>query len=127
MNEEQIIIMIVSAILNGTMLALGMVLGTRLTARTMRKEVDDVIEKSPTLKVLTTFLKNANKMFEEDKVNELIGKVTKFFDDAGELVSSPDAKNFFKNATVALKDFSSEPEVKLKLPEKTKKKVKKSG
>lgn len=105
MNSEQIIIMILGAILNGVMLAIGMVIGTRLTTKSMMKE----LEKSELGKLVKKFLTSQT----------LTENATKFFEEATILVSSPEAKNFFKNVTELMKDLSDEePEVKLKLPSK---------
>jgi len=108
-NSEQLIMMVVSAVLNGVMLAVGMMIGTRLTAKSMRKEVEDMMEKSETVQMLKKFLTDQT----------LISKATKFFEEATTLVSSPEAKNFFKNMTQLMRELSSDTSVKFELPKRT--------
>lgn len=115
-----IIEIIITAMLNGTFLAIGMIIGTRMTGDVFEKKIMKIMKKSPTVKSLAKFVKKADKMFEEGKAEALIEKVTKFFDDASELVSSPEAKNFFKNVTAVMKDLSGE-ELDIKLPKKPEK------
>lgn len=96
MNTDELIVLIIGAILNGTMLALGMIIGTRLTAKNMRKELEDAMEKSELVQTLKKLLTNQT----------LTDKATKFFDEATVLVSSPEAKNFFKNVTTLIATLS---------------------
>lgn len=110
MNADQLIILIISAILNGAMLAVGMIIGTKWTARSLRKEAEQMLEESETAQAIKKLITDQT----------LIEKATKFFEEATTLVSSPDAKNFFKNAAELLKEFSGAPEVKVNLPEKKK-------
>ena len=100
-----------------------MIVGTRLTGDVFEKKLMKIMNKSPTAKSIKKFVKKADKLLEEGKTEELIEKVTKFFDSASELVSSPEAKNFFKNVTELMKDLGGEPKVKLRLPKKEVKKL----
>jgi len=113
---------LLSALLSGISLAVGMIIGTRLTGDIFEKKFNKIIENSPTAKSLKKLLKKTDKLLEDNKLDELIVKVTKFFEDAGELVSSDEAKNFFKNVTELMKDLGGESEVKLKLPKRKQKK-----
>jgi len=113
---------LLSALLSGISLAVGMIIGTRLTGDIFEKKFNKIIEDSPTAKSLKKLLKKTDKLLEDNKLDELIVKVTKFFEDAGELVSSDEAKNFFKNVTELMKDLGGESEVKLKLPKRKQKK-----
>ena len=109
---------LIAAILNGVSLAIGMLIGTRLTGDVFEKKITKIMDKSPTAKSLKKLVERTDKLLEEGKAEELIDKVTKFFDNASELVSSPEAKQFFANVTVLMKDLSSESKVELKLPKK---------
>lgn len=108
MNEDQIILLIITAILNGAMLALGMWIGTRQSAKSIIKEFDVYLKKSELFKLLTKTLTDQT----------LLDKATKFFDEATTLVSSEEAKNFFKNVTELMKELSGETPAKLELPKK---------
>ena len=109
MNEDQIVILVLGALLNGATLAIGMWIGTRQSAKAIVKEVEKVLEKNELIKTLKKTLTDQT----------LLVKATKFFEEATTLVSSVEAKNFFKNATEALKEFSSsESDIKVNLPKK---------
>ena len=115
---DQLTLTLIAAILNGVSLAIGMMLGTRMTGNIFEKKFKQIVDKSPTAKRLMKFLEKTDELFGDDK---LIEQVTRFFKDAGDLVSSDEAKNFFKNVTKLMTDLSEESEVKLKLPERKKK------
>ena len=63
-------------------------------------------DKSETVKMGKKLIKKIDKLSEEGKIDELIEKVTKLIDNTSELVSSPEAKNFFKNVTEMMKGLS---------------------
>ena len=106
---DEVFQLILGALLNGLMLAIGMFIGTRQSAKAIVKEFERMLERSE----MVTTLK---KTFTDQT---LITKATKFFEEATTLVSSEEAKNFFKNATAALKEFSSsESDIKVNLPKK---------
>jgi len=113
-NEDQIITLVLGAILNGIMLALGMWIGTRQSAKAIVKEIEAMLERSTVMKSVKGMVTKRNAK-----------KITKFLDEATKLVSSPEAKNFFKNVTELMKQLEEEPDVKVKLPEKEG--VKKNG
>lgn len=96
MNTDQIIILLISAALNGACIAVGMVIGTRQSAKAMRREMEIMIAQSETFQAIKTFITNQT----------LVEKATKFFEEATLQISSPEAKNFFKNAAELLKRFS---------------------
>lgn len=107
MNTDQLVITVIGAILNGISLLVGLYIGTRKSAKEVRKEIEDMIKTSETAQAI-------GKIVTDQK---LIDEATKFFKEARELVSSPEAKNFFKNVTEVLKELSGEPKVKIKMPE----------
>ena len=112
---DELLLTLIAAVLNGVSLAVGMVLGTRLTGRTLRKEIKNFSDESPTAQMLIKFLKQADKLFGDD---QLVEQVTKFFKEASDLVSSPEAKNFFKNITDLVKDLGGDEKDAIQLPEK---------
>ncbi len=93
-------------LLNAITLIVGLYLGSRVTSKNIIKEVDEWMERSE-------FFQELKKMAKEQ---ELIPKATEFFEEATKLVTSPEAKNFFGNATKVLKEFSSSPDIKFELP-----------
>ena len=95
-----------------------MIIGTRMTGNVFKKMLEEIIEKSPTAKSLKKFITKIDKLQEEGKIDKLLLKVQQFFDEATELVSSPEAKNFFKNVTALMKELGEESDVKLNLPKK---------
>lgn len=118
---------LIAAALNGVCIAIGMMIGTRLTGDVVEKKLKKILDESPTAKSLKKFVGTADKMLVEGRVNSLITTVTKFFEEATMLVSSPEAKNFFKNVTELMKEFSTSGEdkrVEFKMPKR--RRVKKS-
>ena len=106
---DEVYQLILGALLNGVMLAVGMWIGTKQSAKAIVKEAEKVLEKNELIKTLKKTLTDQT----------LLEKATKFFEEATTLVSSEEAKNFFKNATEALKEFSSsESDIKVNLPKK---------
>ena len=101
--------------INGASLMIGMYLGTRFTGDVFEKKVRSIIDKSPTAQKLAVLLEKTDKILGDEQAVE---QFTRFFKEAADLVSSKEAKNFFKNVTELMKDLGSEPEVKLKLPKK---------
>ena len=105
---DELILLVLGAIFNGVMLATGMLIGTRLTTKSMIKEVEKMLEKSETAQSVKKLVTDQT----------LIQKATQFFEEATALVSSNEAKNFFRNVTELMKDLGGESEVKLKLPKR---------
>ena len=112
---DQLTLTLIAAVINGASLMIGMYLGTRMTGDVFEKKLTKMIEKSSTAQRLTKLLEMSDKLFESEQAVE---QFTRFFKEAADLVSSKEAKNFFKNVTELMKDLGSEPEVKLKLPKK---------
>jgi len=113
---DELALIILQAILNGAMLAVGMILGTRLTASTMERKIMKMIEKSETAQAFKKLLLRIDEMLRNQEVTS---KAEKFFEEATVLVTSPEAKNFFKNLTELMKMLgTSEGEEILKLPKK---------
>lgn len=100
---DELLILLFSALLNGIMLAVGMIIGTRLTADTFEKKISKMIEKSETANRVTRVLREA-----EEK--RILDKVETFFTKATELLESEEAKNLFKNLTVLLARLTQPPE-----------------
>jgi len=73
-----------------------MIIGTRLTAKTMRDELEDAIDKSELIQKLKKLL--------DDQT--LTTKATKFFEEATTLVTSTEAKNFFRNTSTLMKQYT---------------------
>ena len=80
---------------------------------------------SPTAQRLLKLLKTSDKLFDDEQTIE---QVTGFFKEARELVSSPEAKNFFTNVTKLMKELgeekTDETTGEIKLPEKPREEVK---
>ena len=94
---------LIAAILNGVSLAVGMIIGTRMTGNIFEKKLNKMINKSATAQRFMKLLEKADKIFGDDQAVE---QVTRFFKEATDLVSSPEAKNFFKNVTEIMKGLS---------------------
>lgn len=82
--------------------------------------VEKRVSRSPTAKRLFKVMKMSDKLFGDEQAVE---QITGFFKEARELVSSPEAKNFFANVTELMKDLGSEKKVELKMPKKEVKKL----
>ena len=108
MNIDQLITLLINAGISGVMLAVGMMIGSKLTSRSMIKEVDEWTQRSELFQTIKKLVTDQT----------LIEKATKFFEEATVLVSSPEAKNFFKNMTELMKTLGEPQKVKLKMPEK---------
>jgi len=100
---DQLLLMILSAIINGCMLALGMVLGTKLTTRTLKKEILSILEESATAQTIKKIVEKVDEML---KNQELIEKATTFFDEVTKLVTSQQTKDFFEALSSLLKRVS---------------------
>jgi hypothetical protein len=105
---------IVSAVSTAVPVYIGVVIG-------VPKEIDNAfdaitakLQKSPTAKRMMNLLEMSDKIFGDEQAVE---QITGFFKEARALVNSPEAKNFFKNATELMKQLSK-PEAEVKLPEK---------
>ena len=120
MNEEQIIQTVLPAVVSAIATAIALYIGfTKGTSKTVDIALDKLEKRmkvSPTAKRVMKALEMSEKLFGDDQA---VFQITHFFKEATELVSSEEAKNFFKNATEALKEFSSsESDIKVNLPKK---------
>jgi len=112
---DELWLTLLSSLLGGVSLAVGMIIGTRLTGDVFEKKLKKMTDESPTAQMLIKFLKQADKLFGDD---QLVEQVTKFFKEASDLVSSPEAKNFFANVTKLMQDLSGEEKDSIQLPKK---------
>jgi len=108
--------------IQGAFLIIGIYIGERITMKGFEKRLTKMANKSETVQRLLKLINNPDL---EKDVNSLLKKATKFFDEATvlvkkgtELAASPEAKNFFKNATVLIEQFSSESPKLLEMPKK---------
>jgi hypothetical protein len=106
MNPDELLVILVSAIINGTMLAIGMVIGSKLTSKSLVKELDKYLGNSKLFQAIKELITD----------QQLTDKATKFFEEATELVGSPEAKNFFKNITELIKKLSENQHEKTPMP-----------
>jgi len=88
-----------------------------MTGDVFEKKFNKMIDSSPTAQRVLRLMEKSDALFGDDK---LVEQVTRFFKEAGDLVSSSEAKNFFKNVTVMMKELGGESDVKIKLPKKKK-------
>lgn len=115
LNELELTL--VSALINGVMLFFGIYLGSRLGARSMKKEVKTLMDESTTLKILARILNRLDAILAGEDIAEKAGK---FFEEAARLLSSEEARNFFKNLSELMEMLTKKPvEPLLKLPKMT--------
>ncbi|GAH06735.1 unnamed protein product [marine sediment metagenome] len=108
--------MLLNYLLQGVFLIVGIYIGERVTMRGLEKRLTRMFNKSKTGQRLLTLINNPSL---EKDLNALLKNAAGFFEEARVLVSSPEAKNFFENATELLKQFSSEETPKiLDMPKK---------
>ena len=117
MNLETILMTAIAAVFNAIAFMVGMRLGTKASANEAEKRVMKMLNKSSTVTRLTKLLEKSDELFGDD---QLVEQVTKFFKEASDLVSSNEARNFFKNVSTALIELSTEQKVDLELPKKPK-------
>jgi len=87
-----------------------------MTGNVFEKKLNKMIDKSPTAQRFIKLLEKTDKIFGDEQAVE---QVTRFFKEAADLVSSPEAKQFFKNVTDLMKELGgSEKKVSLKMPKK---------
>jgi len=94
---------------------LGFTKGTGKTIDIALEKVEAKMKKSPTAQRLLKVLEMSDKLFGDAQTIE---QITGFFKEARELVSGPEAKNFFTNVSELMKQLGekTEPEVDIKLP-----------
>jgi len=112
---DQLILTLISALINGIALMVGMWLGTRMTSDAIERKIKNILDKSPTAKRFARLMEQTDKLFGDEQAVE---QVTRFFREATKLVTSPEARAFFVNATEILKELSGKQKVELKLPKK---------
>jgi uncharacterized protein YneF (UPF0154 family) len=114
---DEVWMMVLSGLINGVMLFFGIFLGSKLSAKAMKREIQKVMDESNTLKLLVKILGKVDNALSGD----LEGKASLFFEKAAELLGSEEARNFFRNLSLLIQQFtkpvqpSNEP--LLKLPE----------
>ena len=111
---DEVWLTLLGAVVNGVMLFLGIFLGSKLSAKALRTEIQKVVDESNTLKLLVKILGKVDSALSED----LESKASMFFEKATELLGSEEARLFFKRMNELLASFvkSSGEEVKIKLP-----------
>jgi len=116
---DQLTLTLVAAILNGVSLAVGMIIGTRMTGDVFEKKFKNIVDKSPTAKRIMKLLEKVDVLFGDEQAVE---QFTRFFREAADLVGSEEAKSFFKNVTELMKDLSEPQKVGFKMPKREGKK-----
>ena len=97
---------------------IGFTKGTGKTVDVALDRLNEKLKERPTYKRLVKMMEKSDEIFGDDQALE---QITGFFREARALVSSPEAKTFFRNATEVLKDFSGkEQESVINLPKKPK-------
>jgi hypothetical protein len=100
---DQLELVIISAILNAVCSAIGLYIGfTKGSQKTVDIIIDKLqkrLEKSPAAQKLLNAIETTDKLFGDDQAIE---QITRFFREASNLVSSPEAKSFFKSLTALM-------------------------
>ena len=116
---DQLTLVVISAVLNAICAAIGLYIGfTRGSAKTVDIIIEKLqkrLEKSPAAQRLMKAIETTDKLFGDDQAVE---QVTRFFREASNLLSSPEAKNFIANLTDLMTTLMTKP------PPKKVKKVK---
>ncbi len=116
---DQLTLVVISAVLNAICAAIGLYIGfTRGSAKTVDIIIEKLqkrLEKSPAAQRLMKAIETTDKLFGDDQAVE---QVTRFFREASNLLSSPEAKNFIANLTALMTTLMTKP------PPKKVKKVK---
>ena len=107
--------MIINAVISGVMLFFGIFLGSKMSARTIKKELLAAADESKTVQKIKNMLNDPEF---EGSISKLLSNAAGFFEEAKARVSSPEAKTFFKKATELIEQFSSESPEVIKLPKK---------
>jgi len=96
---------IVSAVSTAIPVYIGIVIGVPKEFDNAMNAIEKKLKKSSTAKRAIKFLELSEKLFGDDQVVE---QITGFFKEARGLVSSPEARNFFTNATKLMKELGTE-------------------
>jgi uncharacterized protein YneF (UPF0154 family) len=115
---DEVWLTLLGAVVNGVMLFLGIFLGSKLSAKAMKREIQKVMDESNTLKLLVKILGKVDSALSGD----LEGKASLFFEEAAELLGSEEARNFFRNLSLLIQQFTkpvqTSTEPLIKIPEK---------
>lgn len=116
----ELVLVVVTALINGIFMGvfmyIGLTKGSEKTVDVALKKIEKKSNESPTAQRMLKFLEKSDEIFGDDK---LVENVTRFFKEAGDLVSSEEAKNFFKNTTKILEELTGkDTEKMIKMPKK---------
>jgi hypothetical protein len=115
---DEVWLTLLGAVVNGVMLFLGIFWGSKLSAKAMKREIQKVMDESNTLKLLVKILGKVDSALSGD----LEGKASLFFEEAAELLGSEEARNFFRNLSLLIQQFTkpvqTSTEPLIKIPEK---------
>jgi hypothetical protein len=115
---DEVWLTLLGAVVNGVMLFLGIFFGSKLSAKAMKREIQKVMDESNTLKLLVKILGKVDSALSGD----LEGKASLFFEEAAELLGSEEARNFFRNLSLLIQQFTkpvqTSTEPLIKIPEK---------
>jgi len=107
---DELTYIVLSALVNGAVMAVALYIGMR---KGTEKTVDIVIERlrkrlggSPTAKRLERLLESADRLLGDE---ELAGQAARFFKEATDLVSSREARDFFRSLADLLKAMTARP------------------
>jgi hypothetical protein len=115
---KDIVLPVVSIMATPIAFYLGFTKGTGKTMDVAFDKLEKRMKESPTAQRLLKLMNKSDELFGDDKAVE---QITGFFREARALVTSPEAKNFFTNATQMMKEFSSEKQeekVEIELPKR---------
>lgn len=116
---DQLTLVLISAVITASFSAIGIYIGfTKGSAKTVDIALDKIEKRSkesPTIKRIMKVMEMIDKLFGDKQAVE---QMTRFFKEAGDLVSSKEAKNFFKNVSSLMKELGGSKKKRLKLPKK---------
>jgi hypothetical protein len=108
-----LIIQVLGSVLSPIVLYYAFKRGAEKTIDIAIEKLEKKYEVSPTAQRLAKLLETSDQLFGDD---QLVQNVTKFFKEAGEWVSSPEAKNVFKNINKLLKKLTENQNEKTRMP-----------
>lgn len=115
---DEVWLTLLGAVVNGVMLFLGIFWGSKFSAKAMKREIQKVMDESNTLKLLVKILGK----FDSALSGDLESKASLFFEEAAELLGSEEARNFFRNLSLLIQQFTkpvqTSTEPLIKIPEK---------
>ena len=111
---DALALLLLATVLNGISMLIGTYIGLKMGAKATGEEFEKramkIINSSPTAQAAKKMLGRLDVMLES---RNLIDEATKFFKEAAELVSSPEAKNFFGNIAELMKSLSTTQKISL--------------